>query len=104
MSTSRSPPAGTSWCGQARREMLELVRTMRTGLCNHPEVETLILQLAQGLETVRGKKSYGCLPKSSPVGIRHTDHKLRRRERDKKIALGQKADDHEEYQGPTMSM
>ena len=48
---------------QARREMLELVRTMQTGLCDHPEVESLILQLAQGLETVRGKKSYGYLPK-----------------------------------------
>lgn len=47
----------------ARREMLELVRTMQTGLCDHPEVEALILQLAQGLETVRGKKSYGYLPK-----------------------------------------
>lgn len=48
---------------QARREMLELVRTMQTGLCDHPEVEALILQLVQGLETVRGKKSYGYLPK-----------------------------------------
>ena len=48
---------------QARREMLELVRTMQAGLCDHPEVEALILQLAQGLETVRGKKSYGYLPK-----------------------------------------
>lgn len=48
---------------QARREMLELVRTMQTGFCDHPEVESLILQLAQGLETVRGKKSYGYLPK-----------------------------------------
>ena len=48
---------------QARREMLELVRAMQTGLCDHPEVETLMLQLAQGLETVRGKKSYGYLPK-----------------------------------------
>lgn len=48
---------------QARREMLELVRTMQTGLCDHPEVETLIVQLAQGLETVHGKKSYGHLPK-----------------------------------------
>lgn len=48
---------------QARQEMLELIRTMQTGLCDHPEVETLILQLAQGLETVRGKKSYGYLPK-----------------------------------------
>ena len=49
---------------QARQEMLELVRTMQTGLCDHPEVEALILRLAQGLETVRGKKSYGYLPKS----------------------------------------
>ncbi|WP_101552876.1 MobP3 family relaxase [Anaerotruncus massiliensis (ex Togo et al. 2019)] len=48
---------------EARREILELVCTMQTGLCDHPEVETLILQLAQGLETVRGKKSYGYLPK-----------------------------------------
>ena len=48
---------------QVRREMLELVRTMQAGLCDYPEVETLILQLAQGLETVRGKKSYGYLPK-----------------------------------------
>lgn len=48
---------------QARREMLELVRTMQTGLCDHPEVETLMFQLAQGLETVRGKKSYGYLPR-----------------------------------------
>ncbi|WP_312636518.1 MobP3 family relaxase [Oscillibacter sp.] len=48
---------------QARQEMLALVRTMRSGLCDHPEVETLVLQLAQGLETVRGKKSYGYLPK-----------------------------------------
>lgn len=48
---------------QVRREMLELVRTMRTGLCDHPQVETLMLQLAQGQETVGGKKSYGYLPK-----------------------------------------
>ena len=48
---------------QARREMLELVRTMQAGLCNHPEVETLVLRLVQVLETVRGKKSYSYLPK-----------------------------------------
>lgn len=48
---------------QARRGLLELVRTVQTGLCDHPEVETLTLQLAQGLENVRGKISYGYLPK-----------------------------------------
>lgn len=48
---------------QSRREMLELVRTMQMGLCDQPEVETLMLQLSQGLESARGKKSYGYLPK-----------------------------------------
>lgn len=47
----------------ARRELLDLVRAMQTGLCGHPEVEQLIMELAQGLEAVRGKKSYGYLPK-----------------------------------------
>ncbi len=32
------------------------------------------------------------------------DRKLRQRIREKKIAMGHKADDHEEHQGPTMSM
>ena len=44
------------------------------------------------------------LPKSSPGGIRYVDRKLRQREREKKIAMGHRADDHEEYTGPTMSM
>lgn len=43
--------------------MLELTQAIRTGLCDHPEVETLILRLAQGLEAVRGKKRYSYLPK-----------------------------------------
>lgn len=43
------------------------------------------------------------LPKSS-AGGNQIDRKLRQREREKKIAMGHKADDHEEYTGPTMSM
>ena len=46
-----------------RRAMLELVRTMREGMCSHPEAERLMLELAAQLETVKGKKSYGYLPK-----------------------------------------
>ena len=42
-------------------------------------------------------------PPANPVGLR-VDRKLRQRIREKKIAMGHKADDHEEYQGPTMSM
>lgn len=48
---------------EARRAMLELVQTMRDRMCNHPDAERLMLELAAQLETVKGKKSYGYLPK-----------------------------------------
>ena len=43
------------------------------------------------------------VPKSRPGGIQ-IDRKRLRQLREKKIAQGHKADDHEEFQGPTMSM
>ena len=43
------------------------------------------------------------LPPPNPSGG-HVESKLMRRIREKKIAMGHKADDHEEYQGPSMSM
>ncbi len=43
------------------------------------------------------------LPPSNPAGG-HVESKLMGRIREKKIAMGHKADDHEEYQGPSMSM
>lgn len=48
---------------QARQAMLELTREMTRGLCDHPEAEELLLELARRLETVKGKKQYGYLPK-----------------------------------------
>ena len=48
---------------QARRAMLELVRAMQDGVCDHPDAEQLMLELAVQLGTVKGKKSYGYLPK-----------------------------------------
>ena len=48
---------------QARRAMLELVQAMQGGLCDHPEAERLMQELAAGLGTAKGKKSYGYLPK-----------------------------------------
>ena len=47
---------------EARKAMLEMVRTMKEGICNHPDAEQLILELATQLGTVSGKKSYGYLP------------------------------------------
>ncbi len=48
---------------QARQAMLELTREMARGLCDHPDAERLLLELARRLETVKGKKQYGYLPK-----------------------------------------
>ena len=43
------------------------------------------------------------LPPPNPAGS-HVESKLMGRIREKKIAMGHKPDDHEEYQGPSMSM
>ena len=48
---------------ESRRAMLELVQTMRDSMCDHPDAERLMLELAAQLGTVKGKKSYGYLPK-----------------------------------------
>ena len=47
---------------EARRTMLELIQGMRAAVCDHPDAEQLMLELAAQLETVKGKKSYGYLP------------------------------------------
>ena len=48
---------------EARRAMLEMVRSMREKMCDHPDAERLMMELAVQLETIKGKKSYGYLPK-----------------------------------------
>ena len=48
---------------EVRQAMRELVQQMRTRICDHPEAERLMQELALQLETVKGKKSYGYLPK-----------------------------------------
>ena len=48
---------------EVRQAMRELVQQMRTRICDHPEAERLMQELALQMETVKGKKSYGYLPK-----------------------------------------
>ena len=48
---------------EARETMQELIRTMRNGVCELPEAETLMLRLATELKTVNGKKTFAYLPK-----------------------------------------
>lgn len=48
---------------ETRSVMRKLVRQMQNSVCNHPEVEQLMQELTIQLESVKGKKSYGYLPK-----------------------------------------
>ena len=49
---------------ETRNVMLELSRQMSESACEHPDAEQMILDLAQQLGNVKGKKSYGYLPKA----------------------------------------
>lgn len=48
---------------QARDTMKQLAHQMQHSICDYPEVEQLMQDLSQQLQNVRGKKSYGYLPK-----------------------------------------
>ncbi len=47
----------------ARAQMKTLVREMQQGIADHPKVESLMMTLTSQLNTVKGKKKYGYLPK-----------------------------------------
>lgn len=47
----------------ARQSMRTLAKEMQSGFVDFPEQETLMQQLSEQLKTVRGKHSYGYLPK-----------------------------------------
>ena len=49
---------------KARRAIRRLTREMPQSICSAPEIEQKMEQLAGQLEVVKGKKSYGYLPKS----------------------------------------
>lgn len=48
---------------EVRRAIRRLTREMAQSICSAPEIEQKMEQLAGQLETVKGKKSYGYLPK-----------------------------------------
>ena len=48
---------------ETRRVMLELSRQMRDTICEHTQAEQMIWKLSQQLGEVKGKKSYGYLPR-----------------------------------------
>lgn len=48
---------------ETRKALQELIRQMQSNICDHPEAERLMQELAVQLSTVNGKKSYGYLSK-----------------------------------------
>lgn len=58
--------------GESRRVMRELTRQMRQGICGSPAIEQQMMVLSAQLETVKGKKKYGYLPK----GVKETVKKI----------------------------
>ena len=48
---------------ETRSAMLALAQKMQNSACEHPEAEQMIWELARELGSVKGKKSYGYLPK-----------------------------------------
>ena len=48
---------------ETRKVMLELSRQMRNTICEHTQAEQMIWKLSQQLGEVKGKKSYGYLPR-----------------------------------------
>ncbi len=49
---------------ESRRAIRRLIREMAQSICSSPEIGQKMEQLATQLETVKGKRSYGYLPKS----------------------------------------
>ena len=63
---------------KAQSEMKTLVQEMRQAIGNHPEVEALMVTLDSQLETVRGKKKYGYLPKDIKITVDEIVNQLER--------------------------
>ena len=61
---------------EARRAVRRLTREMVQSICSVPEIEQKMEQLAGQLETAKGKKSYGYLPKSMKKTVDEVVDKL----------------------------
>lgn len=72
----------------------------RWGSLKPPSVMLSVTRLLHHMSKIFQDNS---VPPQTPVG-QQVDRKLRIKIREKKIAMGHKPDDHEEYRGPSMSM
>ena len=73
-------------------------------LLNHSEQSpSVLLSVTRLLYHIGSIFRDNAPPRLGP-GAMSVDRKLRRKIREKKIAMGHKPDDHEEYQGPSMAV
>lgn len=61
---------------EARKAIRKLTQEMAKSICTEPAIEQKMEQLARQLETVKGKKSYGYLPKSMKKTVDEVVDKL----------------------------
>ena len=61
---------------EARKAIRKLTQEMARSICSHSEIEQKMGQLAGQLETVKGKKSYGYLPKPAKKTVDEIVNKL----------------------------
>ena len=73
-------------------------------LLDHPNRSPSVLLSVTRLLCHMGNIFRDNAPPRPGPGTMSVDRKLRRRIQEKKIAMGHKPDDHEEYQGPSMTM
>ncbi len=100
----RDVEAAQYWLGRSADQGDQYARFLLEQSQAHPNLLSAVLLSATRLLHHMGRIfQQNSAPPSNPVGLR-ADRKLRQRIREKKIAMGYKPDDHEEYQGPTMSM
>ena len=73
-------------------------------LLDHPDQSPSVLLSVTRLLYHMGNIFRDNAPPKPGPGTMSVDRKLRRKIQEKKIAMGHKPDDHEEYQGPSMTM
>lgn len=98
----KDPEATRYWFSESAAQGNEYAKFFldRWGSLKPPTVMTSVTRLLRHMGEIFRDNS---VPPQAPAG-QQVDRKLRLKIREKKIAIGHKADDHEEYHGPGMSM
>jgi TPR repeat protein len=100
--TKRDIPTAEYWFSRSAQQENQYAQFFldRTDSLHPPSVMLAATRLLHHMSRIFQDNA---LPKTGPVGMR-IDRKQIQKLREKKIVLGHKPDDHEEYTGPNLSM